>query len=368
MNKTNWIFSLIAFLIIFSCSKKIEKNSLTIEADIQGLRKATVYLYQNTNGEIIPIDSLQVEDTEQFTFTNQIEHPDLYWIQIKNRIPMPVFVEPGTTVSLKAHMDSLHTYKAYGSSTQKDLTRFLRYMTDRDASYQNYYNNYALAVRNQDEYGAKQWLEKMRKNRESKTMIALNYATKNGKTQLSPFIALHYLPNTLQKRWYDSIYLNLNDSVKKTYFGKELETYIKGMNTTEIGQTVSPVEVQDTEKKIYTIPMKNQRSVVYFWKTNNLQSRTDALFLNQLDSTLLKKANVFIVNLDQDLEKLKGLSEFKDYKLPVIFDEKGMKSEIAKRFALRQVPGSVIIDSNGKIEALGLGATAIEAYLKNVSN
>ncbi len=368
MNKTNWIFSLLSCLIVFSCSKKAEENSLTIEADIKGLRKATVYLYQNPNGEIIPIDSLQVEDTEQFTFTNQIEHPDLYWVQIKNRIPMPVFVEPGIPVSLQAHMDSLHTYKAYGSQTQQDLARFLSYMTDRDVSYQNYYKNYALAVRYQDEYGAKQWLEKMRKNRESKTLIALNYATKNGKTQLSPFIALHYLPNTLQKRWYDSIYLNLNDSIKKTYFGKELETYIQGMNTTQIGQTVSPVQLTDTEGKTYTIPAKNQRSVVYFWKANNLQSRTDALFLNQLDSTLLKKANVFVVNLDQDLEKLKALSEFNDYTLPVIFDEKGMKSEIAQRFALRQVPGSVIIDPSGKIEALGLGASAIESYLQNVSN
>lgn len=369
MNKINCFFLIAVTLIISSCSKTTtEKDGLTINADIKGLRKATVYLHQNVNGEIIPIDSLQIEDTESFTFNKKAAHPDLYWIQIKNRIPMPVFVEPGTPVMLKAHMDSLHTYKAHGTQTQQDLTRFLSYMTDRDATYQLYYNNYALAVRNQDEYGAKQWLSKMKKNRESKTMIALNYATKNGKTQLSPFIALNYLPSTLQKRWYDSIYLNLNDSVKKTYFGKELESYIKGMNTTQIGQTVSPIKIKDTKNQEYTIPVKDKRSVIYFWKTNNLQSRTDALFLNQLDSTALKKAAVFVVNLDHDLEQLKTLSEFNDYQLPVIFSEQGIKSEIAQRFALRQVPGSVIIDKEGKIEALGLGASEIEIYLKNASN
>ncbi|APD07569.1 hypothetical protein UJ101_02066 [Flavobacteriaceae bacterium UJ101] len=369
MNKINWIFLIVSFTIIFSCSKTThEKDTLTINADIKGLRKATVYLHQNVNGEIVPIDSLQLEDTETFTFTKKATHPDLYWIQIKNRVPMPVFVEPGTPVSLKAHMDSLHTYKAYGTQTQQDLNRFLSYMTDRDASYQVYYNNYALAVQNQDEYGAKQWLAKMKKNRESKTMIALNYATKNGKTQLSPFIALNYLPSTLQKRWYDSIYLNLNDSVKQTYFGKELGTYIKGMNTTQIGQAVSPIQIKDTKGQEYTIPVKNKRSVIYFWRTNNLQSRTDALFLNQLDSTTLKKADVFVVNLDHDIEQLKALSEFKDYNLPVIFSDRGIKSEIAQRFALRQVPGSVIIDKEGKIEALGLGASDIETYLENASN
>ncbi|MFV0236954.1 MAG: DUF4369 domain-containing protein [Flavobacteriales bacterium] len=368
MNKIIRISLATLSIMIFSCSTAPEKDALIINADIKGLRKATIYLHQNINGEITPVDSLQIEDTETFTFTKKINHPDLYWVQIKNRMPMPVFVEPGNPVLLKTHMDSLHTYKAYGTQTQKDLTRFLNYMGKRDASYQNYYNHYTLAIQNQDEYGAKQWLTKMKKNRNSKTMIALNYATKNGNTQLSPFIALNYLPNTLKKHWYDSIYLSLNDSIKQTYFGKELNTYIKGMNTTQIGQTVSPIIVKNTENKEYTIPVKNKRSVLYFWKTTNLQSRTDALLLNQLDHTISKKAAVFVINLDHNLEKVKALYEFNNYKLPIIFSELGIKSEIAQRFALRQVPSSVIIDKDGKIEALGLNASDIEIYLKNASN
>ncbi len=369
MNKNHWIFLILSSTIVLSCSETtIQKNDLTINAHIKGLRKATVYLHQNINGEIVSVDSLQVEDTENFTFTKNIEHPDLYWIQIKNRIPLPIFAEPGVPISLKAHMDSLHTYKAYGTQTQQDLTRFLSYMRNRDLSYQDYYNSYMQALRNQDEYGASQWLTKMRKNRESKTMIALNYATKNGATQLSPFIALNYLPQSLQKRWYDSIYLNLNDSIKQTFFGKELGAYIKGMNTTQIGQEVSSIQVQDTEEKKYTIPLKNKRTVIYFWRTNNLQSRTESLLLNRLDSIALKNTAVFTVNLDRDLKKVRELPEFKEYHLPVIFSDKGIKSELAQRFALRKVPGSVIIDENGRIEALGLSATDIETYLKNVSN
>ncbi len=369
MNTTPCIFLILSSVIILSCSEATtQKNDLTINAHIKGLRKATVYLHQNINGEIVPVDSLQVEDTEDFTFTKNIEHPDLYWIQIKNRLPMPVFAEPGVPVSLKAHMDSLHTYKAYGTQTQQDLARFLSYMRNRDLSYEDYYNSYIQAIRNLDEYGARQWLTKMKKNRESKTMIALNYATKNGATQLSPFIALNYLPHSLQTRWYDSIYLNLNDSIKQTFFGKELKAYIKGINTTQIGQEVSSIQVQDTEGKKYAVPLKNKRTVLYFWRIDNLQSRADVLLLNRLDSMALKNTAVFTVNLDHDLKKVKKLPEVKTHYLPVIFSDEGIKSELAQRFALRQVPGSVIIDENGKIEALGLGATAIETYLKNGSN
>ena len=352
----------ITFLMMVQCKKGIPSASegeFKIDGKLAGLSEGTLYLQKNINGEKVAIDSVQLKNQEQFSFKGKIDHPDVYWLQVKGNIPMAIFLEPGKGVAFRAHIDSIQLYKAYGIETQKDLSRFSRYIYSRDVAYNDYEQAYLVAKQNNDTYGAESWAVKMENNRRSRTNLALNFAIRNPKTQIAPWIGINYLAEA-QPRYLDTLYSKMNDSIKKTYYGKEFKKYLDGMHRTKVGNSVSKLALKDINGKALNFPVLGKKTVLYFWKTSDVVSRGDVLLLSQNTNP---NAVIYAVNLDSDANIVKKIPEFKSITLPIVFDKVGIESVLAQTFAVRQTPSSMIIDENGKILALGVSASEIATLI-----
>lgn len=77
MNKI--ITVVIAALLILACSSK-KNGNMIVKGNIKGLKKGTLYLQKMNDTAIVSIDSMNVYGDGNFTLTDNVDSPVMYYL------------------------------------------------------------------------------------------------------------------------------------------------------------------------------------------------------------------------------------------------------------------------------------------------
>ncbi|NIJ44339.1 nitrate reductase NapAB chaperone NapD [Wenyingzhuangia heitensis] len=225
MRKIIWI-ALSALVV--SCGSK-SKDNFTVKCQILGLKKGTIYLEKFEDKKIVVVDSVNITDaTEEFTFTNTINEPELYIISLDklNTKQITFFGEEGT-IHIETSLNKFYiNRKISGSSLQEIL--------DKHDEYAKKFNDINLdLIKDKFEalkYGDTKSVEEIELKRLNNLkrlyLFSANFAIAYNDKAISPFIACHRMEQATPKL-KQKIYEALTPEIKHSKYGKQLKELIQ---------------------------------------------------------------------------------------------------------------------------------------------
>lgn len=221
---------LLAIIALISCNNK--ESNLIVNANIEGLKKGTVYLQKIEDTLMVDVDSVKVNGNANISLEAFIESPQVMYLYLKkvdnsqydDRIDF--FAEEGE-VNINTTLEKFVTdAEIIGAKNQEKLEEYRKMMTRfNDKNLELIKENFEAQKEENEEK-----LIEVNKQYESllkrKYLYTVNFAINNKDLEVAPYLALSEVFDANIK-YLDTIYNSLEPKVKKSMYGKELKDFLK---------------------------------------------------------------------------------------------------------------------------------------------
>lgn len=220
--KTLSLFTLL--LLIVSCGNDKDTN-FTLKGNIKGLKKGVVYLQKEGDSTIVNLDSMSISGQPEFTLKTNIEEPILLYLKLfKNdgeEHYIPFFADKGVT-EIKTTLKNFNYDAEINGSEQQDLlneyTNIMSRFNDQnldliEANFLAQKANDSIAVDSLNKAS-----ETLFKRKYSYT---IQFALNHKDNIIAPYLALYEIPSA-NPVYIDSVYNNLTENIKNSFYGKKL--------------------------------------------------------------------------------------------------------------------------------------------------
>jgi hypothetical protein len=223
-------------LLILSCAKN--ENNMFVSGTVKGLKKGKIILLKAQDTSLVGIDTLVVNGDATFSFTETVESPELYFLQLhienetlKDKL-LSFFAEPGE-INVTTSLENFTTTAVItGSKNQEkfeEYRKLMRRYTDRNL---DLIEEELSAVRDSND----SLREAIQKKRNSTTtgryLATVNFAMNNNDYELAPYLMLSEVYDANVK-YLDTVYTSLTPKIKDSKYGKALESYIVEIKKSE---------------------------------------------------------------------------------------------------------------------------------------
>lgn len=225
MIKTQNILTLIAALLVMVSCESEPKENFTLKGSVKDLKKGMVYLQKDGDSTIVNLDSVLVNGQPEFTLQTSIEEPILLYLKLDkndgNDYFIPFFADKGIT-ELKTSLKNFSTdAEITGSKQQELLDVYLKLMSDFKNNNLEIIKANFEAIKANDTATSDSLIKRSARLQRLKYASTINFALNNNDSEVAAYLALYEIPNTSIK-YLDTIYNNLTDGIKKSYYGKTL--------------------------------------------------------------------------------------------------------------------------------------------------
>ena len=228
--KNSFIFLCIG-LLTFSCNSTKNEDNFFLSGNIKGLKKGMLYLEKIKDTSVVVIDSAVISGSSNFQLSTYLDEPEMLYLYlqktegVENYERLDFFAEPGEmlieTSLEKFNIDA----KVSGSENHEKLEEFKKLMQR--------YNDRSLDVLKAsleaEQRNKTAEIDKLQNQYESlmrsKYLAAVNYAIANKDKSIAPYIVLSQIYDANIK-YLDTVYQSLNEDVKVSKYGKQLQQYI----------------------------------------------------------------------------------------------------------------------------------------------
>ncbi|MEF3078569.1 DUF4369 domain-containing protein [Winogradskyella poriferorum] len=220
--KTLSLFTLL--LLVVSCGSDNDTN-FTLKGTIKGLKKGVVYLQKEGDSTIVNLDSMSISGQPEFTLKTNIEEPILLYLKLfKNdgeEHYIPFFADKGVT-EIKTTLKNFNYDAEINGSEQQDLlneyTNIMSRFNDQnldliEANFLAQKANDSIAVDSLNKAS-----ETLFKRKYSYT---IQFALNHKDNIIAPYLALYEIPSA-NPVYIDSVYNNLTENIKNSFYGKKL--------------------------------------------------------------------------------------------------------------------------------------------------
>lgn len=230
-----YLFSTLSLLLILISCSSPSNQEMVVTGEVKGLKKGTLLLQKLEDTLFISVDSMVVDGTPVFNFSDEIISPEMYYLtltfqdssNIEKRLPF--FAEPGNInilTSLKNYGDPA---VITGSKNQEKL--------DVYAALMKRYNDQNLALIEEALNALKDGNDSLMNDLQNKKsrllklkyLAAINFAKNNNDLEVAPYLMLAEVFDANVK-YLDTIYNSLTPKIKDSKYGKALESLIKSRN------------------------------------------------------------------------------------------------------------------------------------------
>ena len=227
------VVMLFAFLLVYACKKDEKPNVMYVKGSVSGLKKGTLYLQKQIDSLVVTVDSVEVNDSDEFLLTDVVTSPEMYYVALaKTDKKIPFFGEKDTVYISTTLQKFSYKHTITGSDNQKlldDYYEIIRKFNNQNLDLQKAGLEARIAGIADSIAGVENKKTSLLKKR---YLYSINYAINHADHEVSPYIALTDLVDANPK-WLDSIYNSLTPQVKKSKYGEELKTYIVSIKALE---------------------------------------------------------------------------------------------------------------------------------------
>ncbi len=228
-----YLVILFAFLLVYACKKDEKPDMMYVKGSVTGLKKGTLYLQKQIDSLVVTVDSVDVNDSDEFLLTDVVTSPEMYYVALANTDKkIPFFGEKDTVYISTTLQKFSFKHNISGSENQKlldDYYEIIRKFNNQNLDLQKAGLEARIAGIADSIAGVENKKTNLLKKR---YLYSINYAINHADHEVSPYIALTDLVDANPK-WLDSIYNSLTPQVKKSKYGKELKTYIVSIKALE---------------------------------------------------------------------------------------------------------------------------------------
>ena len=232
MNKI--ITVVIAALLILACSSK-KNGNMIVKGNIKGLKKGTLYLQKMNDTAIVSIDSMNVYGDGNFTLTDNVDSPVMYYLTFDGNATDKriLFFGNKGTITINDHIDTFgFSPEITGSKNQLVLNDYMNINNQFKNQRLEFIKKEFEAVRSKDTDLIEKIKNDFNRMIRRKYLYTANFALNNGDSEAAAYIALTELYDANIKL-LDTVNSSLSTEVKKSIYGKRLDSYIKGIKDRE---------------------------------------------------------------------------------------------------------------------------------------
>ncbi|MFD2727114.1 DUF4369 domain-containing protein [Hyunsoonleella rubra] len=225
---------LILCVLGFSCSKS--NSHLIVKANIDGLKKGTVYLKRIIDTALVTVDSVPVNGNSKFDLYSDLEEPDLFYIYLdknsKEEDRIEFFADKGTVEISTTLKNFVGDAEIKGSEHQKiyeDYKKLMSRLNNRNLDL----IKESLEAQKEGDILKADSIAKLRQNIiKSGYLQTVNFALNHKDSEVAPFLALSEIYNAKVK-WLDTINNSLTPEIKASKYGKRLQDFITEIKAKE---------------------------------------------------------------------------------------------------------------------------------------
>lgn len=219
-------------LSLLACNTK-KVGSMEVQVQVDGLKKGTVYLQKVVDTSMVTVDSIVVDGAANFTLSDNVESPEMYYITLANSDKKILFFGEKGKIEIKSKLDRFDIAVTIKGSKNQDLLNQYNKMISK-------FNNQQLDLIQADFEANKTKNEALidsidklsQRLIKRRYLYATNFAVTHPKNEVSAYIALTDLYNANIKL-LDTINNSLVKSVKQSKYGLQLNRFIAEIKKNE---------------------------------------------------------------------------------------------------------------------------------------
>ena len=325
--KQQFIALLSVVLLLSACG--VDSNKFRLEGRLRNINQGMFWIY-SPDGVIEGIDTIQVRDG-RFAYETELRVPATLIIIFPNFSEQPVFAEPGEEVDIKG--DASH---------MKDMI-----------------------IKGTDENDAMTEL-RMELNELMPPEIPKavgKFINENPKSRVSQYLLQRYFlsdPQANLEQAYVLVSLMQKedpDNAQLTKWKQDLEGLRNGQKNTRL----SDFTAKDIKgREVSMNDLKSKVNVITVWASWNYQSTDIQRRLQRLKSSDGDRISVVSVCLDADYKKCKQTIERDSVPWKTICDGRMWQTPILSKLGIADVPGNLVLNSNGVVQARNLNPQQLE--------
>lgn len=224
------LFVLSLGMLVLSCEKSTE-NTMTVSGNVKGLKKGTLYLQQFKDSTLMVLDSLEVEGDGTFSFSEELESPDIFYLYLKKQDNndlndrITFFGEPGQIIINTTWKTFDMDPEISGSKSHEKYLEFNEMISKfniRDIALAQQ----ATLPEFQEDSTALDSLQNLADiNLVRRYRYALNFGLNNGDSYATPYIMMSEASDANPK-YLDSVYNALTPEVASSKYGMAFQDFL----------------------------------------------------------------------------------------------------------------------------------------------
>ncbi|WP_262420283.1 DUF4369 domain-containing protein [Flagellimonas meishanensis] len=225
------LFVVLVGVAILSCEKNTEQT-MTVSGNIKGLKKGTLFLQQFRDSSLVNVDSLVIKGTGQFSFSHEIEEPDVFYLYLEKEDNNDIndriifFGEPGEIIINTTWNTFDKNPEIFGSSEHDKFVEFNEMLSKFNLRDLELAQLTLASELREDSLALDSIQKKIDQNIINRYRYVINFGINNGDSYVTPYAimtsALEANPNYL-----DSVYNSLDPNVAASKYGKALKAYLE---------------------------------------------------------------------------------------------------------------------------------------------
>ncbi|MDZ7739623.1 MAG: TlpA disulfide reductase family protein [Bacteroidales bacterium] len=352
------------YLLPVSCSSG---KGYLIEGYLEGLDEGTVYLQERVSGEFTVVDSASVEDGF-FRFGGAvIDYPRPYYLFVKGRRGAFMFYPENTDMMIRAHVDSLYDAEVTGSVTQYEFDEYNRGL---EPLYQKVMN-FSRQAETAREAGEEEEAERLIARRD----LAVEDINEYSKDFIRSHPASYCSPAILRSVRGMSIeetesYIDLLDErLINTQIIIDLKEDLekrKRLVPGEMAPDFTQADPEGTQVRLYD-KLGSGPLLLDFWASWCGPCREAYTGIKDVyDKYHDRGFDVLAVSLDRDRDDWLRAIEDNKLEWTQVSDLQYWNNEVARLYAVSAIPANFLLDADGRILAVNLGADELERRLAGI--
>lgn len=333
---------ILIIICLCSCGKSSKKASIT--GEIKGLGTDTLYLY-GMDESFDRIDTI-VAKNDKFSYTAAIDTITSAFLLIGNQTEYPIFLDKGNQIKIKGDINHPEHLDINGNIYNEEFTAFQKEL-----------NSLPTPSEKDLEQKAEEFIMKHHSSFVSLYLLDKYFVQKD-----SPdFKKIKKLIEVMTGILQDKLYIEqLNEAIslsEKTETGK----YAPFFSLTNIKGEKITRSSEDFKKK---------NLLINFWASwgDSISNHRSNAELKEIYHKYKKNKHIAMLGISLDMDKQEWQDAIKRDTLDweQVCDFGGLNSEVAKQYAIKQVPSNILLSADGKILAKNLKGEQLKKKIEEV--